>query len=99
MFHLNRLLIFVLLLLVFSCSGNKKEEIVIEEKDLEMQMIEAYEAGVKMFEEGDKIFAAKSKVVIQKMLKRQKCDFEDSKLSKREWNELMESFGFKEKML
>ena len=29
MFHLNRLLIFVLLLLVFSCSGNKKEEIVI----------------------------------------------------------------------
>ena len=38
MFHLNRLLIFVLLLLVFSCSGNKKEEIVIEEKDLEMQL-------------------------------------------------------------
>ena len=60
MFHLNRLLIFVLLLLVFSCSGNKKEEIVIEEKDLEMQMIEAYEAGVKAFEEGDTLFAAKN---------------------------------------
>ena len=60
MFHLNRLLIFVLLLLVFSCSGNKKEEIVIEEKDLEMQMIEAYEAGVKAFEEGDALFAAKN---------------------------------------
>ena len=53
MFHLNRLLIFILLLLLFSCSGNKKEEIVIEEKDIEMQMIEAYEAGVKAFEEGD----------------------------------------------
>ena len=60
MFHLNRLLIFILLLLLFSCSGNKKEEIVIEEKDLEMQMIEAYEAGVKAFEEGDALFAAKN---------------------------------------
>ena len=28
----------------------------------------------------------------------QKCDFETSNLSKREWNELMESFGFKEKI-
>ena len=60
MFHLNRLLIFILLLLLFSCSGNKKEEIVIEEKDLEMQMIEAYEAGVEAFEGGDTIFAAKN---------------------------------------
>ena len=60
MFHLNRLLIFILLLLLFSCSGNKKEEIVIEEKDIEMQMIEAYEAGVKAFEEGDALFAAKN---------------------------------------
>ena len=31
-----------------------------------------------------------------KMLKGEKCDLESSKLSKREWNELMESFGFKE---
>ena len=60
MFHLNRLLIFILLLLLFSCSGNKKEEIVIEEKDIEMQMIKAYEAGVKAFEEGDALFAAKN---------------------------------------
>ena len=36
---------------------------------------------------------------IQKMIKGQPCDFETSKLSKREWNELMESFGFKEKIL
>jgi hypothetical protein len=33
------------------------------------------------------------------MLKGEKCDLEESKLSKREWNELMESFGFKEKIL
>jgi len=43
--------------------------------------------------------SGKGKVVIQKMMKGQKCDFENSNLSKREWNELMESFGFKEKIL
>ena len=43
--------------------------------------------------------SAKSKVVIQKMLKGQECDLKSSNLSKREWNELMESFGFKEKIL
>ena len=43
--------------------------------------------------------SAKGKKVIQKMLKGEKCDPESSKLSKREWNELMESFGFKEKIL
>jgi len=37
--------------------------------------------------------------VREKMLKGEKCDLESSKLSKREWNELMESFGFKEKIL
>ena len=43
--------------------------------------------------------SAKGKVVIQKLIKGQKCDLENSNLSKREWNELMESFGFKEKIL
>jgi len=43
--------------------------------------------------------SAKSKIVIQKMLKGQECDLKSSNLSKREWNELMESFGFKEKIL
>jgi len=43
--------------------------------------------------------SAKGKSVIQKMLKGEKCDLETSKLSKREWNELMESFGFKEKIV
>jgi len=32
-------------------------------------------------------------------MKGHKCDFESSNLSKREWYELMESFGFKEKIL
>ena len=43
--------------------------------------------------------SAKAKSIIQKMIKGEKCEFDSSLLSKREWNELMESFGFKEKML
>ena len=43
--------------------------------------------------------SAKGKSVIKKMIKGEKCDFESSSLSKREWNELMESFGFKEKII
>jgi len=43
--------------------------------------------------------SSKGKSVISKMIKGEDCDFENSKLSKREWNELMQSFGFKEKIL
>ena len=38
--------------------------------------------------------SAKGKIVIQKMIKGEKCDIDTSGLSKREWNELMQSFGF-----
>ena len=40
--------------------------------------------------------SAKGKIVIQKMIKGEKCDIDSSGLSKREWNELMDSFGFKQ---
>ena len=43
--------------------------------------------------------SSKGKSVISKMIKGESCDFENSKLSKREWNELMQSFGFNEKMI
>ena len=43
--------------------------------------------------------SAKGKKVIQKMIKGEKCSIEDSGLSKREWNELMNSFGFTEKLV
>ena len=43
--------------------------------------------------------SAKGKSVIKKMIKGEDCNFDSSSLSKREWNELMESFGFKEKIL
>jgi len=43
--------------------------------------------------------SSKGKSVIKKMIKGESCNFDSSELSKREWNELMESFGFKEKIL
>jgi thymidylate synthase (FAD) len=43
--------------------------------------------------------SSKGKSVISKMIKGESCDFENSKLSKREWNELMQSFGFNEKKI
>jgi len=43
--------------------------------------------------------SAKGKIVIQKMAKGEKVDIESSNLSKREWNELMTSFGFTEKIV
>ena len=38
--------------------------------------------------------SSKGKQVLQKMIKGEKCNLESSGLSKREWNELMTSFGF-----
>ena len=43
--------------------------------------------------------SAKGKEVIKKMIKGNPCDFENSKLSKREWNELMDSFDLKDKIV
>ena len=43
--------------------------------------------------------SAKGKKVIQKMAKGEKITYDNSELSKREWNELMISFGFKEKIV
>ena len=43
--------------------------------------------------------SAKGKKVIQQMAKGEKIDIESSGLSKREWNELMTSFGFTEKLV
>ena len=58
----------------------------------------AYEAFVD-YRVGGLELSSKSKLVIEKMIKGQDCNFENSNLSKREWNELMESFGFTEKII
>ncbi len=43
--------------------------------------------------------SSKGKIVISKMIKGETCDHEGSGLSKREWNELMTSFGFENKIV
>ncbi len=57
--------IFIRLLFVFliffanSCSKKEEKISIIKEKEINLQMIEAYKEGVKAFKEGDSLFAAK----------------------------------------
>ncbi len=50
---------FILIILVFSCSKKEEKISLIEEKNLEMQMIEAYNEGLEELKKGDVRFAAK----------------------------------------
>ena len=43
--------------------------------------------------------SAKGKIIIQKLIKGENISMEDSSLSKREWNELMEAFDLKDKLI
>ena len=43
--------------------------------------------------------SAKGKVIIQKLLKGEEINLEQSGLSKREWNELMEAFEIKDRIV
>ena len=43
--------------------------------------------------------SAKGKVIIQKLINGDNIDLEDSGLSKREWNELMQAFNLKDKLI
>ena len=43
--------------------------------------------------------SAKGKIVLQKLIKGENVSMEDSGLSKREWNELMEAFNLKDKLI
>ena len=43
--------------------------------------------------------SAKGKVIIQKLIKGENVNSDSSGLSKREWKELMQSFGFNKKMI
>ena len=57
-FHLVYLII-VLLFLGTSCSKEKEKISIVEEESLEMQMIKAYNEGLKELDKGDAIYAAK----------------------------------------
>ena len=51
--------LFLLLFLYTSCSKDVVRKSVINEKSLELQVLEAYEEGMKSLETGDVLFAAK----------------------------------------
>ncbi len=49
----------IISLIIFSCSEKEQKISIIKENNLEMQMIEAYNEGLKEFNKGDIFFAAK----------------------------------------
>ena len=54
-----KLLVIILIIFLNSCSKKEEKISMIQEKELQLQMIDAYKEGVKALEEGDVLFAAK----------------------------------------
>ena len=54
-----RLLFILLIIFTNSCSKKAEKVSIIKEKEINLQMIDAYKEGIKAFEEGDVLFAAK----------------------------------------
>ena len=55
----KKIFLIIILPLIVSCSNGPKKVSVINEKSLDLQVLEAYEEGVKALEGGDVLFAAK----------------------------------------
>ena len=55
----NKILIFSFIFSLLSCAKKEEKVIIIEEKSLEMQMIEAYNAGLDELDKNDAIYAAR----------------------------------------
>ncbi len=55
----NFLIYIIILVISFSCSQKEEKISIIKEDNLEMQMIEAYNEGLKEFNRGDTFFAVK----------------------------------------
>ena len=54
-----KLLVIILFIFLNSCSKKEEKISTIQEKELRLQMIDAYKEGVKALEKGDVLFAAK----------------------------------------
>ena len=58
--NFHKIFIYLVIIFIFSSCSKKEEKVsIIEEKNLEMQMIEAYNEGIKELDSGDVRFAAK----------------------------------------
>jgi len=51
--------LFIIIIFFISCSKEIEKKSIITEKSLDLQVLEAYEEGIKSLEQGDVIFAAK----------------------------------------
>ena len=58
MFKINFKLIILISVFCFSCSKEVVEKTIIQEKNIELQMIEAYKEGLKKIKKGDALYAA-----------------------------------------
>ena len=59
MFKIKFSIIILILILSSSCSKNISNKPIIKEKELNLQMIEAYKEGLRELEKGDALYAAK----------------------------------------
>lgn len=59
MLKISNLFLILILLLSISCSKETKKISVIKEKNLDLQMLEAYKEGLENLEKGDVLYAAK----------------------------------------
>ena len=59
------ILIVISLSFLTGCNNKKNEEIVLDSRDLESQMMEAYNKGIKALEDGDVLFAAKNFNIVE----------------------------------
>ena len=60
MFRIKFILIFLLFIFFSSCSRKIVEKSIIKEKDIELEMIEAYQEGLRELKRGDVLYAADS---------------------------------------
>tara|TARA_Y100001970_G_scaffold210248_1_gene256449 strand:+ start:4329 stop:5162 length:834 start_codon:yes stop_codon:yes gene_type:complete len=56
---MKNFIFFCLLLFIISCSKEEVQKTIIQEKSLELQVLEAYKDGMKSLDEGDVLYAAK----------------------------------------
>ena len=58
----------IFLLILSGCNNKKEQEIILDSKDLELQMIEAYNEGLKALDEGYELLKrVESLVILQKL--------------------------------
>ena len=56
---LKKVLLLMLFFILSSCGGDKEKVTLVKEKDIELQMVDAFKEGFEALEDGDVFFAAK----------------------------------------